>query len=46
VTVTLRLLTRNGLTLEVCRTISECNVRADARLLLVQLPEQLADDRS
>ncbi|GGT56659.1 hypothetical protein GCM10010271_70540 [Streptomyces kurssanovii] len=46
VTVALRLLTRSGLTLEVRRTISECNVRADARLLLVQLPQQLADDRS
>ncbi|MGW7287164.1 hypothetical protein ACWGH4_16905 [Streptomyces sp. NPDC054847] len=46
VTVALRLLTRSGLTVEVRRTVSECNVRADARLLLVQLPRQLADDRS
>lgn len=41
VTMTLRLRSRDGVTVQVARTISECNVRADARLLLAQLPGQL-----
>ncbi|GGW52230.1 hypothetical protein [Streptomyces xantholiticus] len=46
VTVTLRLRSRDGVTLQVVRTISECNVRADARLVLAQLPRRLTDVRA
>lgn len=45
VTMTLRLRSRDGVTVQVERTMSECNVRADARLLLAQLPGQLDDVR-
>jgi hypothetical protein len=46
VTVTMRLASRDGLTTrQISRTISECNVRADARLLLAQVPHRLGDDR-
>ncbi|MFF3689562.1 hypothetical protein [Streptomyces sp. NPDC002187] len=38
VTVTLRLETRTGELHQHRRTVSECNVRADARLILTQLP--------
>ncbi len=40
--VTLRLETRDGLVSTAERTIAECNVRADGRLLLVQVPDRLS----
>jgi hypothetical protein len=47
VTVTMRLASRDGLTTrQVSRTISECNVREDARLLLAQVPHRLGDDHA
>lgn len=38
VTVTLRLETQDGHVQQAARTVSECNVRADGRLILAQLP--------
>ncbi|MFE3323455.1 hypothetical protein [Streptomyces sp. NPDC059176] len=38
VTLTLRLQTRAGDVHEVSRTVNECNIRADGRLLLTQIP--------
>ncbi|MFE7774902.1 hypothetical protein ACFU5O_13535 [Streptomyces sp. NPDC057445] len=43
VTVTLHLETRDGHISEASRTISECNIRADGRLLLAQLPQHSLD---
>ncbi|MEU1278008.1 hypothetical protein [Streptomyces sp. NPDC005805] len=40
-TVTLRLETRDGQVSLTERTIAECNVRADGRLLLTQVPDRL-----
>lgn len=44
VTVALRLETRSGYTHEEQRIVSECNLRADGRLLMAQLPHQRLPD--
>lgn len=43
VTMTLFLRTRGGHSTEISRTIRECNIRADGRLLLTQLPDSLPE---
>ncbi|MFF9868252.1 hypothetical protein ACF1G0_23110 [Streptomyces sp. NPDC013953] len=43
ITLTLRLLTPEGHRFVCSRTISECNIRADGRLLLTQVPERVPE---